>query len=226
MNKNTLVLFLLSLLPLTTVEAASWYQVELLVFDRLYPESDGERWPEAGFTSYSNWVELTPADDAPSGLVPFMLLPANRHRLEGIRRYLRLSSDLRPLLHVSWQQPAAGQRNARFVHISRLNPDASAAADNTEVTEPESIESLVTPDRIIDGAIRIRSGFYLHIDLDLTYFKELLPRERIIRIVEDDEPGTPLKTAMKLKETRKIKLNEIHYFDHPMYGVIVQVSRL
>ena len=225
MNKNALVLFLLSLLPLTTVEAASWYQVELLVFDRLYPELDGERWSEVEFTPRSNWVELTPAD-ASSGSVPFMLLPTNQHRLGGIRRYFRLSSDFRPLIHVSWQQPAAGRRNAKFVHISRLNPDASAAVDNTEVAEPEFIRSLITPDRIIDGAIRIRSGFYLHIDLDLTYFKELLPRERIIRIVEEDELETPLKTAIKLKETRKIRLNEIHYFDHPMYGAIVQVSRL
>ena len=32
--------------------------------------------------------------------------------------------------------------------------------------------------------------------------------------------------GLELKETRRIKLNEIHYFDHPMYGVILQVSRL
>ena len=31
---------------------------------------------------------------------------------------------------------------------------------------------------------------------------------------------------IELKESRKIKLNEIHYFDNPIYGVILQVSRL
>ena len=29
-----------------------------------------------------------------------------------------------------------------------------------------------------------------------------------------------------MRESRKIKLNELNYFDHPLFGVILQVSRM
>ncbi len=219
---------LLVLLSISTfAQAASWYQVEMVVFDRLYPNLDGERWPDSEFEPRSNMIELKASDNA-AGLVPFMQLSASRHRLEGIYRYFRLSSDYRPLVHVSWQQPATDRRNSRFVHISRIDPDSGSSTikltDQTDTEEPEFIEGFIQPDRIIDGAVRIRSGFYLHIDLDLNYFKELLPQDRIIRTA--DALAESDKTVVKLKETRKIKLNEIHYFDHPMFGAIIQVSRL
>ena len=30
----------------------------------------------------------------------------------------------------------------------------------------------------------------------------------------------------RLTESRRVRLNEIHYFDHPLFGLIVQVSLL
>ncbi|MCG8324602.1 MAG: peptidoglycan binding protein CsiV [Thiotrichales bacterium] len=30
----------------------------------------------------------------------------------------------------------------------------------------------------------------------------------------------------RIRESRKIKLNEVHYFDHPLFGALIQVSRL
>ena len=31
--------------------------------------------------------------------------------------------------------------------------------------------------------------------------------------------------SVRLTESRRIKLNELHFFDHPLFGVILQVSR-
>jgi len=33
-------------------------------------------------------------------------------------------------------------------------------------------------------------------------------------------------TYAQMKETRRIKLNELHYFDHPLFGVLMRVTRL
>ncbi len=66
----------------------------------------------------------------------------------------------------------------------------------------------------------------MHADVDLSYFKDLPAENKILRSTEESFVGTTDKTVIKLKETRKIKLNEIHYFDNPMFGVILQVSRL
>lgn len=203
--------------------AESWYQVEVIVFDRLYPNLDGEQWQNEEFKLRDNLVELQ-ADSA-QGFVPYKILNGSRNRLGGVYRVLKSSSEYRPLYHVSWQQEATDRRESRYVHIQKLDGESvTPVAATTE--EPEFIEQFNMPNRIIDGSIRIRSGFYLHVDIDLSYFKQLPPENKVLRTSEESFSGGFDKTVINLKESRKIKLNEIHYFDHPMYGVILQVSRL
>jgi peptidoglycan-binding protein CsiV len=224
--------FVISLLFLShTVTAASWYQVEVIVFDRLNPNLDGEQWQNEEYKTRDNMIELQAGDavfNTDPELVPFMILDKNRNRLNGVYRVLRLSSEYRPLIHLSWQQAATKRRQSRYVHMQKLDgEEAMSVAETIESSEePEFLEELIMPDSIINGSIRIRSGFYLHADIDLSYFKDLPPENKIIRTSEESFVGVSDKTVIKLKETRKLKLNEIHYFDHPMFGVILQVSRL
>lgn len=224
-------LIILSLVFSHTVLAESWYQVEVIVFDRLNPNLDGEQWRDEEFKIRDNLVELQDRDSVatPDGLIPYMILPANRNRLSGVYRILKLSSEYRPLIHVSWQQPATERRQSRFVHLQKLEGEQTIPVADTPTTadaEPEFIESFTQPDRIIDGSIRVRSGFFLHVDIDLSYFTELPPENKIVRSSEESFRNSGKKTVIELKESRKIKLNEIHYFDNPMFGVILQVSRL
>ncbi len=209
------------------VSAASWYQVEVVVFDRLNPDLDGEQWQNEVFNVRDNLVELQ-ATDTSDGLVPYMILDKARNRLNGVQRVFKLSSQYRPLIHLSWQQAATQRRQSRYVHLQKLDSSSSIPVANTGNLndEPEFIDDLIPLNSIIDGSIRIRSGFYLHADTDLSYFKELPAENKILRSSEESFTGNTDKTVIKLKETRKIKLNEIHYFDHPMFGVILQVSRL
>jgi peptidoglycan-binding protein CsiV len=225
-------IFILSFLIFSQlVSAESWYQVEVIVFDRLYPNLEGEQWQNEELKVRDNMIELQLADatiNSDQGLVPFMILNRSRNRLNGVYRNFKLSSEYRPLFHVSWQQAATERRQSRHVHIQRLDSDGTVPlVETTEpLEEPEFLEELIMPDKIIDGSIRIRSGFYLHADIDLSYFKQLPSENKLIRTSEESFSDLQEKTVIKLKETRKIKLNEIHYFDHPMYGVILQVSRL
>jgi hypothetical protein len=202
--------------------AASWYQVEVIVFDRLYPNLDGEQWQNEEFKIRDNMVELQP-DSAQE--FAYKILNASRNRLGGVYRVLKSSSEYRPLYHVSWQQEATSRRESRYVHIQKLDGESITPVANT-TEEPEFLEQFNMPDRIIDGSIRIRSSFYLHADIDLSYFKQLPAENKVLRTSEETFQGGFDKTVINLKETRKIKLNEIHYFDHPMFGVILQVSRL
>ena len=55
-----------------------------------------------------------------------------------------------------------------------------------------------------EGVVRIKVGRLLHVEVDFLYYQD----------------GTPVR----LNESRKVKLRETHYFDHPLFGVIVQVS--
>jgi hypothetical protein len=221
----------LLLFSYSAIAEESWYQVEVIVFDRLSPNLDGEQWQDQEFNRRDNMAELQQA--SLTELIPYSVLDKSRNRLGGIHHYFKLSSDFRPLYHVSWQQEATERRDSRYVHIQRLDGEATTVKPvsetevlATELEEPAFIEDMVKPNRIIDGSIRIRSGFYLHADIDLSYFTQLPPENKVLRTSEESFMNGFDKTEIKLKETRKIKLNEIHYFDHPMFGVVLQVSRL
>lgn len=62
------------------------------------------------------------------------------------------------------------------------------------------------------GGVRIRVTRFLHADVDMAWFPPAPPDEVVPHV--------------RLQESRKIKLNEVHYFDHPLFGVLLQVSRV
>jgi peptidoglycan-binding protein CsiV len=59
----------------------------------------------------------------------------------------------------------------------------------------------------LDGYFRLQRGHVLHLITDLEY----RPKGRVI---------------YRLNEKRRFKFNEIHYLDHPKFGVVVRVSPL
>ncbi len=176
--------------------------------------------------------------------VAFLELPKQSQRLQGVYRVLRLSRDYRPLQHISWQQPALGTARARAVHlnlyeaardlIEELPPELA------EIQIPEEVAQIEEPGApVFDGFIRVRSASFLHIDIDINYFPAAFKADE--PLASRDESATPegedseakpqpppvqAVEYVRLRESRKIRLNELHYFDHPLFGVIVQVSRL
>ncbi len=61
----------------------------------------------------------------------------------------------------------------------------------------------------VDGTVRLSSGRNLNIDADLL-FRQPSSHEQ--------------SQAFRLKESSRLRINEISYIDHPMYGVIVMVT--
>ncbi|MCF6251745.1 MAG: peptidoglycan binding protein CsiV [Methylococcaceae bacterium] len=65
-------------------------------------------------------------------------------------------------------------------------------------------------DRSINGFFRIQRGNLLHMIADIEY-----------------SPGSYMDSVIyRLKEKRRFKLNEIHYLDHPKFGMLVRISLL
>lgn len=123
------------------------------------------------------------------------------------------------------------------------------------VTDPMPPDFYEPIELIFDGTVRIRSSMYLHVDVDVVLFQPppfLVRPEPIIddpelilkdpdRVISDRLLNGPELTAavgdsvplgvenpvdyVRLTETRRLRLNELHYFDHPMFGMILQVSR-
>lgn len=183
---------------------AKWYQVEMVVFEHLAADASGELWNSDDALDYSSAVELVTDDN---GSNAFRRLPPSKYKLGGVNKVLKLSREYRPVHHVAWQQPELTTSRAKKVHIK--NPDAK-----------------------IEGTVNLRGGHLLHLDLDIAYFVDLFT-ESITSFTEEnvseggeDEEIIMSGTYAQMKETRRIKLNELHYFDHPLFGVIMRVTRL
>ena len=230
MKKIIYILILLFSFISFNVFAKSWYQVEVIIFDRINPDLGEEKWVNGELKIRPDIIELYPNHkiNHDQGLTPYMIMDEKNNRMNGIFRVLKLSSEYRPLIHLLWQQPATKRSQSRYIHIIKYDSENKASKEELLAIpeEPNFIEDLTKTHKIIDGSIRIRSNFYLHVDLDLYYFKNVYNDNKMINEEVEFSDSSFKELTIELKESRKIKLNEIHYFDNPMYGVILQVSRI
>jgi len=113
-------------------------------------------------------------------------------------RRIRAISAYVPLLHTGWVQPGLAETDAvpfELKTVGILNPR---------------------------GTVRVHLSRFLHITLDLTY-----------QASSAAAPGSGTSDGLdeivvapqyRLKATRSARSNELHYFDHPAFGVLVRVT--
>ena len=231
--------------------SAAWYQVEVIVFAQTRPNLEGEVWFEnPGLPPRTDSIDLITAipDDISKGqmiatgldqpgeaekvMIPYLELPEEAQRLGKDYQILKLSADYRPLLHVAWQQPGYDADAGRAVHLEKR----VETRDQEQKLPPELAENQIkddayhAPEPIIDGTIRLRATRFLHVDLDIAYFPDKFLQTLRQQQQNADNPQQLAVNQnadyVRLRESRKIKLNELHYFDHPLFGVLLQVTRL
>jgi hypothetical protein len=207
---------LLLLLGITLASAVTnagekWYRVEILVIEAKDKSALAEEWPlEPGKPSLSNSVSLN------SDLqTDFDQLPNNQLTLGNAKK--RLQQNYRLIMHKGWRQKLADRENAPKIHLH------GGQIYNTD-------------DEEVDGIIKLSAGRYIHVDADLLFHKPM----RIVSGTEDpnstarfaevanrqnwqNDPSARLQ-AFRLKETSRLKADEVHYIDHPLYGIIIVVS--
>ena len=121
-------------------------------------------------------------------------------------------------------------------------PDQIPVFEDSEENEPTGPDA-----QRFFGAFRLSLSRFLHIDIDLAYRTEInAPQQQfqdpMTDVSFDNQPvntdilindiddvilqeSKPILKEFRLLESRRIKPDEIHYFDHPAFGVIVMVSR-
>ncbi|HEY8555698.1 MAG TPA: CsiV family protein [Burkholderiales bacterium] len=80
--------------------------------------------------------------------------------------------------------------------------------------EPRSSGSavaLTSWDRELDGALRFYMSRFLHVELKLLF----QPRSTAI--------GGEVAPTYVLEEQRRVRSNDLHYFDHPKFGALVRI---
>lgn len=188
--------------------------------------------------------------DGSLGLRAFVRLPDEELQLVKLRERLNSSPGYRTLAHIGWRQPLTRQEKPRFVHVSsnsrRKHTALMATPDANIATATASTMAPATPLLTLDGAVAVTLGRYLHVDVDLVYAPDEplppapaiaptspLPPESNGQIDASAAMGTPSAAApsptpaipvYRLVQSRRMRSNELHYLDHPLFGVVIQAT--
>jgi hypothetical protein len=181
-------------------ESPALYNVEIVIFRAMTPLGVAEDWStEAKQEQASAGAEPAsePEETAPARgeRLSFQTLSSSQFKLAGTDAALRRSSNYEVLAHVGWSQAATPR-------------GASSGVD---------LASVGVTDRALRGQAVLEQGRYLYLNLDLTWTPQDPPSSLL-----GTTDGRPVTFALKQK--RRLRPFEQHYFDHPAFGVITIVT--
>ena len=186
-----------------------WFTVEIIVFDDLQDENlHAERWPEEpGEPSLRGAIELTRPHEgeAEEAVHAFRLLNRSELSLNKVRDSLRRSARYRPFLHAGWRVPGLPHGAARPAHVSPRLGNGGASVPGSVSRERPAVQ----------GTVQVSLARYLQIDLDLLYSRP-----------DSGESTMPngVPTRFRLMSKRRMRSRELHYIDHPLFGVLVLIT--
>ena len=189
--------------------AERWFTAEIIVFEDLRGDNlHAEHWsPDPGEPSLANAIELThlPEDAPGEGVHAYRLMKSSNLALGEVRNRLRRSAHYRPLVHVGWRLPGLPRSAARPVHVGRSLDDSGARAAEGVGAERSSVHGTVTVSR----------ARYLQVDVDLLYN----------RPASSEAAGpSSAPTRFRIVSERRMRSGELHYIDHPLFGVLVLLT--
>lgn len=143
----------------------------------------------------------------------------------------RLKGDPRRkiLLTASWVQSVEGPNTTRVIRITDepLGEDAPA----TDAPQPIERYGAVSPGGmpidadllmaeqppLLDGYVSFYLSEYYTLDLDIRFTPE-------VSFLDMEDPANPEYTSYRIREKRRMKSDELNYYDHPRFGVLLLVN--
>ena len=157
---------------------------------------------------------------------------------------LPASTSLTPI--AAQQRGTGQQQGSRFASVSvgNFTVDSSQYGQLLPVTETDiNTGPILNP---LSGTLRLSVSRYLHVEADLNYRVPMLKEEVVpvdpMNVSFETGGGIQMPTGFgdaqsvqttvrkrqalqnfHLYETRRMRSKEIHYFDHPLFGIITRV---
>ncbi len=210
-----LVIFCLAgVLPAYAADQDQWYNVELIVFSQRHPDAGNETWPDNPGSP-----DLTDAQEIPTTAVPnaqLQPLPPDQFKLQAEEQKLAENGNYEVLLHTGWRQLGVPREKGIPVHVHTTAP---ATTDTAAAAAPAAL-----PPPRLDGVVELTVLRYLHLDVDLLFRGQALTSTNSVSDFFAVAPAKPSVPIYRLQESRRMRSNQLHYFDHPMFGVIALVT--
>lgn len=207
-------------------EEIQHYKVEMIFFTYIDMKDNlSERGPsEAQWLNLNNVIGLSLDDDESD----YQILSDMNRDLNDIHSTLQRSPRYRLLKHVVWRQPGLSQALAKAVHIRGDTPITTQpiyqAPPSTifNADRPNHATLPMLPNGHFDGTVKVVLGRYLHVYTNLLFLHyDDIQNEQ----GSNGKSNTPISfTYYRVKDHRRMRSRELHYLDHPLLGILVQIT--
>lgn len=189
----------------------------------------------------SNTSPATQASAAAPATEPFTLLPDDQLALNDAVKRLEDSRDYQPLLHIGWRQPVPERNNGQpvlidsrklLLYTARIANDTppadqgttDSATQNPPAVDDQGPDEIVTTinENFVSGTLTLTRGRYLHMGLDLLYQRQ--PNSPQFFSFFGFGSGEATPELYRMTQSRRMRRGEVHYFDHPKFGVLAMVT--
>lgn len=213
--KRHLLLALLLCTVALPIAAETWYEVELIVVAQRNPDVGNEIWPTKPLPPLPQDSLLTiPGPEQPAIAGKIAALPPENLRLTAEAQHIAADANYELLLHTGWRQPGLPRDQAPAIRLYAIDVPSSTAGtpDPAQETASAALPRL-------DGTVRLILSRYLHLETDLRYHEP-----QGTGLLSMFERQSAEAQPYRLSETRRMRSREVHYLDHPMFGVIALVT--
>lgn len=200
-NHQLLLLFLLIFVDLSSnpaiaeQDASNWYTVEVITFTRAKSSQIQENWLNSLHKPGHSFLK-TSASDINQSDMQIKPVPESQWQLSRHAYSLGKDRGIRVRSHQAWRQPGLPKNASPWIEL-------------------QSNSSRLT------GKVRISLSRYLHAEVDI---RLLNPDWNPDDSSDSQNQPEPAKNIY-FQASRKLKLDKIHYIDHPLAGVLIKIER-
>ena len=212
--RGSLAALLCAVAALPAMAAETWYEVELIIVAQRKPDAGSEIWPVKALPPVTQEASLTipgPGQAGVSGKIA--PLPPENLRLQAEAQRIATDNNYELLLHTGWRQPGLPREQSLPVRIQAV--EAVPADGMGYAMDAEAAPRL-------DGTVRLILARYLHLEADLRY-RDAAPANDA-GLFDGFGAQAAEAPVYRLNESRRMRSREVHYLDHPMFGIIATVT--
>lgn len=214
------LLFVILLTSSVVAEETRWYQVEVILFAH-HSEAfqNSERWSyDQRLPDRSKAINLRDSGQENNRPIPFSRITHEAMQLRDEAARIQADNQLGLLLHTGWYQPGLAAEEATGVKVHVMAPNT-----RYDTARPR-----------LEGVLTLSLSRFLHMQADLLYRDDVsIPAgwEGMFSTSgftyrEDEYALLPQGQFYRLLESRRMRSNELHYLDHPVFGMLVLVTQL
>ncbi|WP_445945925.1 peptidoglycan binding protein CsiV [Shewanella sp.] len=181
-----------------------------------------------------------------------VLLAEHQGQFKQLIKTLTREGNIQGIVHLTWQQNMQSRRQAKAIrviggrdfskqfsyHGQQVNQSQSSATADM-LSDYSALGSFSAPAPVmpvweLDGSINIYLSHYLYIETDVFLRKvsQKLMDPSHGEVVGFNSQGpaqkvmTPFLQSIPLQQNRRVRSGEIHYFDHPQMGIVMQIRKM